>query len=76
MALVNFMLEPENQKKTAEVISFGPTTQGTADMLDEETRGRVYGPPGAVDNAIVEEWDWYFERPQYIEERWKEWIAT
>ena len=46
MALVDFMLEPENQKKTAETISFGPSTQGTADMLDEETRGRVYGPPG------------------------------
>ncbi len=76
LALVNFLLEPENQKKTAEVISFGPTTVGTADLLEPEARGRVYGPPGAVDKAIVEDWTWYFERPQYIEEHWKEWIAS
>ena len=75
MALVNFLLEPENQKKMAENVGFGPTTVGTADMLDDEVRMRVYGPPSAVENAIVEDWDWYFERPQYIEEHWKEWIA-
>ena len=76
LALVDFMLKPENQKKTAEVLSFGPTTTGTADLLEAEARARVYGPPGALEKAIVEDWDWYFERPQYIEEHWKEWLTT
>ncbi|MBW2059728.1 MAG: ABC transporter substrate-binding protein [Deltaproteobacteria bacterium] len=75
MALLNFLLEPENQKMTAENLSYGPTTIGTVDMLDEKTRYRVYGPPGAIDKAIIEDWGWYFERQQYIETRWKEWIA-
>ncbi|MFH1740641.1 MAG: hypothetical protein ABIH23_16655, partial [bacterium] len=69
-------LEAENQKKMAENLSFGPTTVGTADLIEEEIRGRVYGPSGALEKGIVEEWDWYFERPQYIEEHWKEWIAS
>lgn len=76
MALVNFLLEPENQKAMAEVLAYGPTTKGTADLLDKNTRRIVYGPPGAVDKAIVEDWSWYFERPQWIEEHWKEWMAT
>lgn len=76
MALVNFLLEPENQKKIAETLSYGPTTKGTDQLLDEKTRLRTYGPPGAMEKAIVEEWDWYFARPQEIEERWKKWIST
>lgn len=76
LALLNFLLEPENQKKTAEVLSFGPTTTGTKEMLDAKTAHRTYGPPGAVEKALIEDWRWYFERPQEIEERWKEWIAT
>lgn len=76
MALLNFLLEPENQKKTAENLAYGPTTMGTIDMLDDKTRYRVSGPSGAIDKAIVEDWAWYFERQQYIEIHWKEWIAT
>jgi putative spermidine/putrescine transport system substrate-binding protein len=76
MALVNFLLEPENQKTIAGLLSYGPTTVGTEKLLDEKTRMRTYGPPGAMDKAIIEEWDWYFKRAQEVEERWKTWIAT
>ena len=75
--LLDFLLTPEANKSFTEDTGFGGSYQGLADLItDEEARLGAYGPPGAIENAIKEDWSWYLPQAKEIEERWAEWIAA
>ncbi|MGR5141093.1 ABC transporter substrate-binding protein [Photobacterium sp. DNB23_23_1] len=70
MAFLNFILQPENNAKLSEYVSYGPITEIAWDYIDEERAKRLPSTPERLEKAVFVDTVWWSENSLEVTERY------